>query len=129
MALLMLSFASVQSIVMKVVMAPSGAITPLCTDEARSQPIMSMAGMDMRPAAKTVSLNNGHKRGGTQGYKTACPYCAAAAHTPIIGQATPLSRGTGFVFTAFRVVSRHGPRGPPALQPRARGPPLNPLIA
>ena len=132
-ALLMLSFASVQSIVMQATMPPSGDMTPLCGDLADKAPpaseAMSMPGMDMDQAIKAAAPSHEHHSGASHGHKSSCPYCAAASHAPILGNAIPLRHAVGFVFTAFRVVASHGPRGPPACQPRARGPPVDPLTA
>ena len=102
-SLLMLTYASVLSSVMQVEMAhPGGMMGPICL-------------------ASPTQAHTSPKT--SQGHQAACPYCAAAAHPPIVGSATPLRIAVAYVFSAYHLVSRHGPRGPPALQPRARGPP------
>ncbi len=53
-----------------------------------------------------------------------CSYCAAAAHTPILTTMALIQPSCAVAFTAFRTAAVHGPRGPPPVQPRARGPPL-----
>ena len=119
MALLMLSYASVQSQLMR--MTAAAAVTqPMCDGSA--DPAMAAMQMAAGPAkASTGHPSKGHAPG------KSCPYCAAAAHPPIMGTATPWRAPSAFTFTAFRVVASHGPRGPPACQPRARGPPSDPL--
>ncbi len=56
-----------------------------------------------------------------------CPYCAAAAHVPILTSSAPLPLSCAVAFTGFRMAAVHGPRGPPAVRPRARDPP--PVLA
>ena len=134
-ALLMLSFASVQSITMQAAMAAAGGMPRVGDDstsaEATSSMPMSVAGMSMAgmamdqpPPAKISAAR--HHRSAPEHRKDACPYCAAAAHAPIMGAAPLLRMAMAFVFTAFLVVASHGPRGPPSFQPRARGPPAHP---
>ena len=119
MALLMLSYASVQSQLMRMT-ASATAAPPMCggpADPAMAS-MQEMAG-PAKAAAGTSSKSHAPAR--------SCPYCAAAAHPPLIGTATPWRTPSTFTFTAFRVVASQGPRGPPACQPRARGPPADPL--
>ncbi len=117
MALLLLSYASVRSIVMQAAMAaPPGASADAAL--AMAMPMASVAPARMAPAHAPAS----HHRASSN----ACPYCAAAAHAPIIGQAAPWRASTAFSFTAFRTVASRGARGPPAFRPRARGPPSTP---
>ena len=115
----MLTYASIRSTVMQVEMASPAAMASLCGGKAGAMSGMGPARDWTPPSAPGV------KHGGV--HSTACPYCAVAGHLPILGDATPLRVPTAFVFTAFRVVAGHGPRGPPTLQPRARGPPTDPL--
>ncbi len=122
MALAMLGYAAVQSTVMQVAMVAAPVGPPMC-DGA-----MAVAGMSMGGNAR-ASAPRGHAAGSERGHKAACPYCAAAAHAPLVATAAPLRASTALVFTGFRVVAGHGPRGPPAFQPRARGPPAEPLTA
>jgi hypothetical protein len=121
-ALVLLSFASVQSIVMQATMPASGEMERICGEGLTgvSPASMRMSGMGLRSA--TSAADPTHKA--EHGRKAACPYCAAAAHAPIIGQAIPLRHASDFVYTAFQIIAGHGPRGPPRCEPRARGPPL-----
>ena len=121
-ALALLSFASVQSAVMRAAMSPLDDMARVCgpaLDGTSSMAGMSMAG-SMAPKAQ-------HAQRSTKGRKPSCPFCAAAAHPPIVGQTPPLQFASGFVFAAYRAAASHEARGPPALQPRARGPPAPPL--
>ena len=126
----MLSFASVQSIVMRAEMAASDAM-PVCGVFGEGAAGPFMPGMTMGSRLSTAEPAKPVKPGqrAPHGHTAACPYCAAAAHAPVMMAMTPLRTSTTFVFTAFRVVASHGPRGPPARQPRARGPPAYPLTA
>ncbi len=120
-ALAMLSFASVQSIVMQAFMTSSGTTAPTCGEKPAdgSATSASMPGMEMEPAAP---LRDGPRP--PSGHGTACPYCVAAAHVPIIGDVVPPRRFVDFVFVAFPMPANRGARSPPAREVRARGPPL-----
>ena len=121
-ALLMLSYASVQSTVMQAAMgAPAGAGSSSHTDPD------PMAGMVMPGPAQAEASRSAHAAKPGHANPAACPYCSAAAHLPILGAAAPLRAPSVIRFAALRVAAGHGPRGPPARQPRARGPPSDPL--
>jgi hypothetical protein len=124
-ALLMLSHADVKSAVMQAAMADPARMAPICMGPMAGGGVaMAMPGMSLDP---TPALHlAGHKSG--HGRKASCPYCSAAAHAPILGGVAPLRVATAFTFAAYRTVSSHGPRGPPARQPRARGPPTDPVL-
>jgi len=120
-ALLMLTYASAVSSVMQVEMALPGGMTPLVTGQpAAAMATMDMTGMSMASPNPTPppAAPKGH-----HGHQSDCPYCAAAAHVAILGGTTPVLVSVAFVFAAFHLLASHGPRGPPELQPRARGPP------
>jgi hypothetical protein len=126
-ALLMLTYASVLSSVMQVEMAlPGGMTTPLVTGHptAVAMTTMDMPGMSIASASSTPP-HAAPK--GDHGHQSDCPYCAAAAHLAILGGVTPVLVSTTFVFAAFHLTASHGPRGPPQVQPRARGPPTRPM--
>jgi hypothetical protein len=82
------------------------------------------AGMDMAGMAAMPMGRHHAPKGGAQG-RLACPYCAAAAHVPIIGSTPTVRPSLSVAYAAFCVLADHGPRGPPTIQPRARGPPLS----
>ena len=129
-ALLMLAYASVQSSVMQVAMAAAAA-RPLNAG-AGDAPMSAMTGMETTQAtpALRAGFAQGHAHGGHAHAPTkSCPYCAAAAHAPLIETGALWRAPSAFSFAAFRAVASHGPRGPPARQPRARGPPTPPLRA
>ena len=58
-----------------------------------------------------------------------CEFCAAAAHVPVCGSTPVLSAPTTVAWLAWRPITGLGSRGPPAFEPRARGPPTVLLIA
>ncbi|WP_174300941.1 hypothetical protein [Caulobacter sp. S45] len=118
----MLSYASVQSTVMQAAMgAPAG---PGSSSRPAPDP---MAGMTMPGHAQAGASRSAHAARPGHTKPAACPYCAAAAHLPVLGAATSLRAPCVISFVALRVAAGHGPRGPPARQPRARDPPSDPL--
>ncbi len=127
-ALLMLSFASVQSIVMQVTMPAPVEISPIC-GHADPATAMAVAMTLMRADQASAASSHDHRSGLPHPHRAACPYCAAAGHAPILGSVIGVRHSTNCIFTAFRTAASLGPRGPPAAQPRARGPPSYPLTA
>jgi hypothetical protein len=127
-ALLMLSFASVQSIVMQVTMPAPVEISPIC-GHADPATAMAVAMTLMRADQASAASSHDHGSGLPHPHQAACSYCAAAGHAPILGSVVAVRHSTNCVFTAFRTAASLGPRGPPAAQPRARGPPSDPLTA
>jgi hypothetical protein len=107
-ALAMLNYAAVQSIVMQAVAGETASASSMCAQT-------SMAGMAM-PGGGGVHTHGAQHRG-------VCPYCAAAANPPIMATVALVRVPASFVFVSFQVVESHGPRGPPTVDPRARGPP------
>jgi hypothetical protein len=117
-ALVMLSYASVQSIVMQAAAASPARLGALCSSGGRHA--MAMPGMD--PTAYG-SPSSGQGFGRSADHHGGCPYCAAAANPPMAADCTPIRVPAAVAFVAFQNVASHGPRGPPAATPRARGPP------
>ena len=112
-AVLLQSDAVVKSTVMNLLAFEEGAAAP-CP--------MGMAGMSMdAPHALASGRRSPAKAPATH---APCSYCAAAAHTPILTTSALVQPSRAVAFTAFRTAAVHGPRGPPSVQPRARGPPL-----
>ena len=115
-AVLLQSDAVVKSTVMNLLAFGEGAAAPCPMGMA------SMAGMSMdAPHALASGRRSPAKAPATH---APCSYCAAAAHTPILTAAALVQPSRAVAFTAFRTAAVHGPRGPPSVQPRARGPPL-----
>ncbi len=116
-ALLLLAVATVKSTLMQVEMATAGAPMPFCGGHMVADVSWAMA--DESGAAAVghgVSKTN-------HGRPSACPFCSAAAHAPTTALGWSLGVPVAITFVAFRVIASHGPRGPPAATPRARGPP------
>jgi hypothetical protein len=107
-ALLFQADAVVKSAVMNLVgMGPAeAAAMPGCN--------MAMAGTE------TASRPHATRHGDRQ---AACPYCAAAHHAAPVAFAAPLRPPSAVSFPGYRTVAARGPRGPPPVLPRARGPP------
>jgi len=102
-ALTLLGFASVRSMVMQAV-APAAAAQSRCAD---------MAGMNA-PANRAVPGGKVSK---------ACVYCAAAAHLPVCAPAVAIPASTAVEWAAYGAPHWTGALGPPAFTPKARGPP------
>ena len=116
-ALLLLAYASVQSIVMQAAMASPLSVAPMCGG-------MAMTTSADAPPARAP---NDHARKGGDAHPASCPYCAAAAHAPLApAPPAPPNAPSAFTFAAFRSIASHGPRGPPSCRPRAREPPNDP---
>jgi len=112
-AVLLLSYAFVQSDVMQAAAPAPAPATPICG-------MANMAGAAFADAGKTAGHGAHH---------AACPFCTAAANTPLAGALILAPIPTTFVFVTFVTLKSHGPRGPPAREPRARGPPIAPVTA
>jgi hypothetical protein len=117
-ALLMLGYASVRSTLMQAVGMPASSAAVACADPGMSMPGMSHA------ARIGPERHAGHAPGQGVKHPAACPYCAAAAVSAVMAGVTAPRIPTSFVFVVFHPVESHGPRGPPAFEARARGPPV-----
>jgi hypothetical protein len=53
-----------------------------------------------------------------------CEFCAAAGHAPICVAAAAVLPSSTVAWTAYERLSLKGPRGPPSITPKSRGPPL-----
>jgi hypothetical protein len=113
-AVLLLSYAFVQSAVMQAAAAPAPA-TPIC-------------GMDHMVGMGGAFADAG-KAAGHGARHTACPFCTATANPPLTGALILAPIPTAFVFVTFVALESHGPRGPPARESRARSPPIVPVTA
>ncbi len=60
--------------------------------------------------------------------KSACAFCAAAAHAPVTTDVVELSIPSAVVWRPLTMWRASGPRGPPPVTPTARGPPAFPMI-
>ncbi len=131
-ALLMQQFALVQSILMQATGSAVGYLVPIChdnTDEDSAANFITAAALIVDQADAAGTRPHGPPPGAPHTHDAACPFCAAAAHAPIIAHATLLHHAVSFVFVAFHLAANNSPRGPPARQFRARDPPADPLTA
>jgi len=103
-AVALLGFAFVQSVVMQAAGAMPGMTMVICTSQGKVD-----AGAD-----------HGVPKGSSQ---KACPYCAAAAHAPLGASVEPIPTAVAVAWSAYPLLRPLGPRGPPARAPNARGPP------
>ena len=119
-AVLLLSYAFVQSTVMQAAAASPAPAALVCgMDHMAGMAMAAMAAPD-RDAGKAPAHPSGH---------TACPFCVAASQPPVTTAPILAPFPVTVVFVAFLALVSHGPRGPPAHEPRARGPPLSPATA
>ncbi len=102
-AVALLPFASVQSIVMQVV---AGAPMPMDPD------CPMMGGAKTAPPGPT-----------DKGTKAPCAFCAVAGQAPLTPTLAVLRAPVGVVWFPQPIPTTLGPRGPPRFRARARGPP------
>ena len=122
-ALLMLSFASLQSIIMQVAQGPPGAAMLICGKvDPSGATAVATAGMQLHLAVAASAPT--HPQGGPHQHHNLCLYCSAAGHAPVLAHAALLRAASACEFPVYQSVASLGPRGPPAQQPRARGPPI-----
>jgi hypothetical protein len=87
--------------------------------EAAAMPDCGMGGM-----ANIAMAGHVHHPGKGAGGAAACPYCAVAHHVAVLAFAAPAPSPSAVLFPGYRTVAARGPRGPPSVLPRARGPPF-----
>ena len=118
-AVALLSFAQVRSDVMR---AAELAPTPMCgSDAAMAGAMPGMVGM--------ATPSDARERGAPHKGRPACAYCADAAHAPLVADTARLPTPSCVRWTPTFPPAPYLPRGPPRLEPRARGPPAAPLTA
>jgi len=120
-AVLLLNYASVVSSTMQVEMALPGAMGPLCAPPTAPASPSAAKAASGRPLVAHPQTSHEHP--------AVCAFCSAAMHAPTLGSVLSLRPSVAVLFAGYSTVSALGPRGPPALEPRARGPPsdLTPL--
>ena len=113
-AVLLQADAVVKSTVMNLVgMGPASAgVMPMCSPAMVSMAAASPFHAPGRPEP-------------AHGDRAVCGYCAAAAHAATLSFTPPVQPSCAASFAAFLQTSAQGPRGPPPVPPRARGPPLS----
>lgn len=84
------------------------------------------------PACGMEGMDVGNGRAGSHKpdspHKT-CEFCAVAGHVPVCGSQVQLAPPSAVAWLNWRAPATLGPRGPPAIEGRARGPPAAPPIA
>jgi hypothetical protein len=108
-AVALLTFAGVKSTVMQALDAAAVPMTVSCPD---------MPGMVMSVPAKGGDAAN-------KSTAATCAFCVAAANVALQSVAEPIPAPTCVAWVAPPRVSDHSPRGPPLVQPKARGPPIS----
>ncbi len=124
-ALLMMSFASVQSAVMQASMASGGDMMSICGD-VNPPAARSIAVADAVLQRSVAPSTNDHGPGAPHHHEPACPFCAVAGHTPVLAYVPPIRPSTVCAFIAFHLPASQRPLAL-AFQTRARGPPVSPL--
>jgi hypothetical protein len=83
-----------------------------------------MPGVTMVPCPEMgmmpVHAGHGAPAGKSQ---AACPFCAAVSHAPLCTEFAAVPQSIAVTWTAYATLRPLGPRGPPAREPNARGPP------
>ena len=122
-ALLMLSFASLQSIVMQVAQGPPGAAMLICGKvDPSGATAVATAGMQLHLAVAASAPT--HPQGGPHQHHNLCLYCSAAGHAPVLAQAALLRSASAWAFPVHQPPASLGPGGPRPQRSRARGPPI-----
>ena len=103
-AVALLTFATVQSVVMQAPEVSPGAAMAICTS-------MPMAHMDAKHGAPADKAH------------TNCAFCDAAAHAPVCSSVGAVPTPTAVAWLAYTALRPLGPRGPPEFTPNATGPP------
>jgi hypothetical protein len=104
-AVIALSFASIQSTVMQVSASSNNGPMVMCGDGSTAP----------------SHANHGAPAGDTQ---KSCPICSAVAHAPLCAATIHVPVSSAIAWIAYVAVRPLGPRGPPAVAPKARDPPL-----
>lgn len=128
-ALLMMSFASFQSLLMQTSMpSPQGA-AEICGGRlnAAQAKAFAQANAEIDRASAAISSRDGHPKA-PDPQKEHCPYCAVASQTTLVSAAPRVCPTTICEFASFAAFI--GPRlqSSAAVPPRARDPPQRPLF-
>ena len=116
-AVVLLTFASIQSVVMQAAEAAAPAMPANCP--------MGMAGMDMSMPGMDMTHEGGapaEKGGGAK----VCAFCSAAAHAALLTLAAPLPVSIAVAWLTYAPTATRGVADPPPFLPKARGPPASP---
>jgi hypothetical protein len=96
---------------------------------AFTQSVLMQAAGDMPAATMVICTGQGavqmdvHHGVPAEKPQKACPFCAAASHAPLCAAMAPVPASSAVAWTAYAAMRPLGPRGPPAFEARARGPP------
>jgi hypothetical protein len=108
-AVALLSFASIKSVVMQAADA-----SPFASAHCMAGMAMGVAGAGKQSPAKTAA--------------SACVFCSVAAHAALITVAEPVACPVSVIWRPKPLAYANGVRGPPEHVPSARGPPTFPEI-
>ncbi|MDR3472289.1 MAG: hypothetical protein P4M09_11450 [Devosia sp.] len=120
-AVAMLSYASTKSIVMQAMDGSPLGMSVICS--ARMSPAMSTFIDDATGRLVRIPTAPGKSK------PAVCPFCSAAAHAPLLASIVPFAHSAAVEWLTWSPSTIHGPRGPPAFEARARGPPALPTTA
>jgi hypothetical protein len=117
-AVAMLSYASTKSIVMQATDTSPLGMSVICSAQMAAKTIVFGDNATGRLVRLPVAPGKSKP--------AVCPYCSAAAHAPVLASVVPLTHATTVEWLTWSPSTVNGPRGPPAFEPRARGPPSPP---
>jgi len=112
-AVVALSYASTQSIVMQTV--DGGGMPVICS-------MQSDGSADMATAEKAWLTHAPGLPGKAK--RAACPFCSAAAHPPLLSAAAFLQSPMAVRWVPVAPIASTGARGPPLIRANARAPPV-----
>ena len=120
-AVAMLSYASTKSIVMQAMDASPLGMSVICSARMGTATSIFVDDATGRMARTPTAPGKGKP--------AVCPFCSAAAHAPLLASIVPFAHSAAVEWLTWSPSTINGPRGPPAFEARARGPPTIPTTA
>jgi hypothetical protein len=117
-AVVLLAYAGVKSNVMQVQMAVNPADCGMSAAEMAAMGVMAPDPFADASAEKAPPAKAGKSQAAV------CGFCADAAHAPLVAYAEPLRPPMAVQIHPSPARPPLGARAPPAIQPKARGPPV-----
>jgi hypothetical protein len=115
-AVALLSYASTKSIVMQAMDASPAGMSVICSAQMGAG--MSTFVDDATGRLVRIPVAPG------KGKPAVCPFCSAAAHAPLLASIIPFAHSSAVEWLTWSPSTINGPRGLPAFEARARGPPV-----
>jgi hypothetical protein len=121
--LALFSFAGARSVVMQATMSGPVMSGPVMSGPVMPGLAMSGPAMSLPMCGNLAGAHASPAKGGVHQTAAACAFCAAAAHAPVCSDANLLRSAVSVAWILYTPASNLGPRGPPDVAAKARGPP------